>query len=186
MIIHQSHVDFYRRQVETAFQRGGHRLGSEGDIAEDLWAIKESTDTFVEQDDYARAIAAFEVIIKGIVDHFDEYDHEADDLYRIADACIGELDGYLETIQDNAAQRQLIFGILFAIFRHDVDAGGVNFGEDAVPVLVEATTIEERQTVASWVQGIIKRLQIERGSQYELQEYQKCLSALEAGRVEDH
>jgi hypothetical protein len=185
LIIHQSHVDFYRRQVETAFRRGGHRLGSEGEIAEDLWAVKENTDTFVEQGDYARAIAAFEAIIKGIIDHFDEYDHEADDLYNIADACIGDLDDYLATIQDNTVQRQLILGVLFAIFRHDVDAGGVDFGKDAVPVLVESTTIEERQTIANWVRGIIK-IQIERGSRYELQEYQKCLSALESGRVEDH
>ena len=72
-MMQQSYTQLYRSQVETAFRRGGHRWESEAEIADELLVIKESTDSFVEQGDYARVIAVWEAIVSGIVDHFDEY-----------------------------------------------------------------------------------------------------------------
>ncbi|HEX3641246.1 MAG TPA: hypothetical protein VHV10_08145, partial [Ktedonobacteraceae bacterium] len=146
-MMQQSYVQMYRGQVETAFRRGGHRWESEAEIADELLAIKESTDSFVEQDDYTRVIAAWEAIVDGIVDHFDEYEHEFGSFYSVVDDCIEELKAYLADLQGDSTLREHILRILFAIISHDVNAGGVDVGEEAQNVLVKQTTVEERQSI---------------------------------------
>jgi len=111
----------------------------------------------VKQGDYARVIAAWEAIVSGIVDHFDEYKHELGSFYSVVDDCIEELKGYLADLQGDSVLREHILHILFAIFSHDVNAGSVEFGEEAQNILVKQATAEELQSIANRVRNIIKR-----------------------------
>jgi len=184
-MMQQSNTQLYRSQVETAFRRGGHHWSSEAEIADELSAIKESTDNFVEQGDYTRVIAAWEAIVSGIVDHFDEYEHELGTLYSVVDDCIEELKGYLADLQGDSVLREQILRILFAIFSHDVNAGSVEFGEEAQNVLVKQATAEERQSIINRVYDIIKRKQLQRDSCYEIQRFKDFLLVLETGLGDD-
>ncbi len=183
-MMQQSYTQLYRSQVEAAFRCGGGE--AEAEVANELWAIKGSADSFVEQGDYTRVIAAWEAIVDGIVDHFDEYEHEAGHLYSVVDDCIEELKGYLADLQGDSVLREHILRILFAIFSHDVNAGDVDFGEEAQNILVKQATAEERQSIANRARNIIKRKQLQRDSRYEIQLFQDFLLALETGTLEDH
>jgi len=143
---------FYHHQVESAFRRGGNSLGSEAD---ELEAIRESAGGFAQRHDYASAIAAYEAIVAGIIKHYFEYDHESQEFQEIVNKCVEELEKWLVDGQGNSTLREQIFSLLFTIFHFSIRAGHVTFGRWAPSILLEQTSVEERQTLARWVREAI-------------------------------
>lgn len=147
----------YRNQVETAFRRAGNEWGAASEVADELLVIKETADNFAQRHDYASAVAVYDAIVAGIIDHAYEYrdQDESGELEEVITVCIDELKQCLDEVQGNSALREQILRALFAIYRFDVEAGGIGFGEDAPDILSQDTTASERFTIAGWVRGAI-------------------------------
>ena len=147
----------YRKQVEMAYRNAGDEWGAASEIADELLAIMETADSFVERHDYASATAIYNAIVTGVIDHHYEYQHqdEEGEIDEVITECTGGLKQCLDEVQENSTLREQILRILFAIYRFNVEAGGISFGEDAPDILLEDTTDEERRTIAGWVREAI-------------------------------
>jgi uncharacterized Zn finger protein len=147
----------YRNQVEMAYRNAGDEWGAASEIADELLAIMETADSFAERHDYASATALYNAIVTGVIDHHYEYQHqdEEGEIDEVITECTGGLKQCLDEVQEDSALREQILRILFAIYRFNVEAGGIGFGEDAPDILLEDTTDEERRTIAGWVREAI-------------------------------
>jgi uncharacterized Zn finger protein len=147
----------YRNQVERAFRNAGNEWGSASEIADELFAIKETGDNLVQQHDYANAIAVYDAIVTGVINHYNEYRHEDEsgELDEVVTVCVDELKECLNVVQSGSTLREQILQMLFTIYRFNIIAGGIGFGEEAPDILLEDTTAEERQAIAGWVREVI-------------------------------
>ena len=147
----------YRNQVETAYRRAGGEWGAASEVANELLDIKETAGNFAERHDYASAIAVYDAIVTGVIDHYYEYNKqdESGELDGVVTECIYGLKQCLDAVQDNSPLREQILQTLFAIYRFDIEAGSMGFGEDAPGILLEDTTAGERHTIAGWVREAI-------------------------------
>jgi len=124
----------YRRQAEAAFRRGGHDWDAEAGVADELLAIKEIGDGFAQQHDYASAAVVYEAVSAEVLDHYEMFPDEGGDLGGVVNECVEGLGNCLAGERDNSATREAILRALFAIYRFDIDYGGVSLG-DALDVL---------------------------------------------------
>jgi hypothetical protein len=143
----------YRNRVEGVFRAAGDDWEVISYITDGLLQIVEIGHTLVEQQDYADASAVYEAVVSGVMERYEEYtegdeDGELDDVVA---ECITGLQDCLAGVQDNRAVREPILRMLFTIYRFDIDAGGIGFGEDAPDVLIQNATADERQTIVGWV-----------------------------------
>jgi uncharacterized Zn finger protein len=147
----------YRNQVEMVYRNAGNEWGAATEIADELLAIMETADSFVERHDYASATAIYNSIVTSVIVHHYEYQHqdEEGEIDAVITECTGGLKQCLDEVQGNSALREQILRILFTIYRFNVEAGGIGFGEDAPDILLEDTTDEERRTIAGWVREAI-------------------------------
>jgi len=147
----------YRSQVETAFRRAGDDWEDIGYLMEDLQTVEDTAESFIKQRNYASAIAVYDAIVKGLIDHYNEYRNQdaAEDLDEVIIECIDGLKQCLGATQGNNSVREQILRTLFATHQFDIEEGGIAFGEDASDILVQETTPGERQTIAGWVRGAI-------------------------------
>ncbi len=147
----------YRKQVDMAYRNAGDEWGAASEIADELLAITEIADSFAERHDYASATAIYNAIVTGVINHHYEYrqQDEEGEIDEVITECTGGLKQCLDEVQEDSALREQILQILFAIYRFNVEAGGIGFGEDAPDILLEDTTDEERQTIKGWVREVI-------------------------------
>jgi SWIM zinc finger len=177
--------DSYRRQVEAAFRRGGNEWGAEGDIADELTAIQETADDFLQKQEYANALVVYGAIVNGIIEHHYEYRDEEGDFFAVINACVEGLRECLEAVQSDSALRQKILRVLFDIYLLDADRGGIGLGEDAPTALLEDTTAEERLVIADWLREVIKANSTGEYKKYQNQSYGSFLLELEADTIDD-
>jgi uncharacterized Zn finger protein len=147
----------YRRQAASAFRSGGYEWGAAGQIADELDAIRETGDGFLEQDDFAGAAAVYQGICSAVVENYETVHDEEGDLHGVVDSCVQGLAKCLNGLKDNAVQREAILRTLWEVSLLDIEQGGISLGEDALELLVEQTTLEERRTIASWVREAMPR-----------------------------
>jgi uncharacterized Zn finger protein len=147
----------YSNQVETAYRNAGYEWGAASEIADELLALIEIADSFAERHDYASATAIYNAIVTGVIDHHYEYrqQDEEGEIDEVIAECTDGLRQCLDGVQEDSASREQILRILFAIYQFNVEAGGINFGEDAPDILLGNTTDEERQTIKDWVRKVI-------------------------------
>lgn len=148
---------FYRDQVETAFRRAGNDWEDIGYLLDDLQTVEDAAASFVERRDYANAIAVYGAILKGLIDHYNEYRQQdaSEDLDEVVIECIDGLRQCLGAIQENTPLRVQILRTLFTINQFDIEEGGIAFGEDAPEIMIQETTAEERQIIADWTRAAI-------------------------------
>ncbi len=175
----------YRRQVERAFAIAVESdWGAEEEVATELDRLLESADSFAQQANYARTLAIYTAIMHGIMNHYDEYDHEGGGLHDIVDACIEGSKTLLADVQGDAALRTQILQLLFTINRFDIIQGGISFGEEAKEVLLEETTEQERAVIVEWIR---KEIEAQRNTMstipYSSQRYEDIL--IEEGEEEE-
>lgn len=148
-------LEIYRRQVNTAIRRAGSGWGAAGRLADELAVTIEAADGLVAQQDYANAIAVYEVVVDGVLDQSLMYDDEDGYLHGVIQDCTEGLEQCFLPVQDDAKLHEKILHILFTIYRFDIEAGGISVGDDAYDLLLANVTDEERKTVASWVRETV-------------------------------
>lgn len=178
--------EIYRRQVNKAFQHGGHEWGDTYEVGNELYSVKETADELAQQGDYASAVTVYESIINGIIENYDSYEDEEGELGSVINDCVEELDTCLANVQDDKALREHIMQVLFTAYRFDVEAGGIGIGEEAPDILLKHATSDERRMIAAWVRKeIAKPDNSGWGSRFRDQWYGGFLLELEAGNLDD-
>ncbi|HWE62477.1 MAG TPA: SWIM zinc finger family protein [Chloroflexota bacterium] len=140
----------YRRQVAAVFRGVEYEWGEEIGIASELDAIKAIGDGFLEQGQYANALAVYEAILTRVLDQFESFSDEGGELGGVVTDCVDGLGACLAAETDTVT-REAILRQLFAVFQADTGFGGFGLS-DAVPeLLMSHASADERQLVADWV-----------------------------------
>ncbi len=145
--------EIYRRQVSSAFRRGGDDWMAPRGIAADIGVTVSAGDGFLALADYANAGIVYGAVAQEILQHHDMMLDEDGLLAEVVDRCVEGLGSCLAGGGDDAAARESSLQTLFDIYCFDVDYGGVGLGEDAPDLILEHATGEEKRTVAGWVRA---------------------------------
>ena len=147
----------YRRQVSSAFRRGGNDWMASSRIAADIGITVSAGDGFLALDDYASAGTVYQAVAQGILEHYEMIHDEDGDLSEVVDRCVEGLGYCLAGGGDDAVDRERPLQTLFEIYRFDVDYGGVGLGEAAPDLILEHATGEEKRAVAGWVRAAMAK-----------------------------
>src|SRR5216684_3031044 len=90
--------------------------------------------------------------MQGVIEWSGQYSDEDGELRSVVSDCVKEL----EKISDDTALRRKALQVLFAMYRYDVEMGGIGFGDESLEVMLEKTTQEERHEIAGWVREQLK------------------------------
>ena len=176
--------EVYRRQAHAALQHGGYEWGAEGGIADELLAITEIGDGFAAQGDSANAAAVYEAVSSEVLQQYEMFHDENGELGDVIRACVEGLGQCLAAESGDGTAREAVLRALFAIYRFDVDFGGVGLSDEVPDLLLEKTTPDERRMVAAWVREALPR-EIDRGNRFHSQTYGDLLLDLEAETLDD-
>jgi uncharacterized Zn finger protein len=139
-----------RRQVSNAFYGAGYEWGAVVSIAQDLQELVDLADDYAQREDWRNAATVYHTVAQGVLDHYGMVQDEEGDLHPIVNQCVEGLGQCLEVSED-PAQREGLLRALFDVYRWDVDFGGIDMGYQALDIILEQATPEERQRVAEWV-----------------------------------
>ena len=143
----------YRRQVSSAFRRGGDDWMASGRVATDIGITVGAGDGFLALADYAGASIVYQAVAQGILEHYEMMPDEDGLLSEVVDRCVEGLGICLAGGGDDAAARKNSLQTLFDIYRFDVGYGGVGLGEAAPDLILEHATGEEKRAAAGWVRA---------------------------------
>ena len=147
----------YRRQVSSAFRRGGNDWMAASRIAADLGVTVDAGEGFLGLDDHASAGVVYRAVTLGILEHYEPAYDEAGDLGDVVDRCAEGLGRCLAGGGGDAAGREQTLQTLFEIYRFDVDCGGIGLGEAAPDLMLEHAGDQEKRIVAGWVRAAMAR-----------------------------
>ena len=147
----------YRRQVSSAFRRGGNDWMAASRIAADLGVAVGAGDGFLGLDDHASAGVVYRAVTQGILEHYDPAYDEAGYLGDVVDRCVEGLGRCLSGGDPDASVREQTLQTLFEIYRFDVDCGGIGVGEAAPCLILEHAGDQEKRIVAGWVRAAMAR-----------------------------
>lgn len=158
-------AEAFRRQAEAAFHpTRSSRRGRYYDDYDDgpypddavakLDALVEMGGDFERQGAFAAAAAVYEAVSSVALDHYEEYNSEDEFDLPIA-TCVEGLGRCLEGTPQGDPAREQILRALLAVYRFDVDFGGVGLSDEVPDLLVEKTTPDERAAIAGWVRDIL-------------------------------
>jgi uncharacterized Zn finger protein len=173
----------YRHQAAAAFRLGGEGWGATARIARELLAITAIGDGFLEQQDQASGSAVYEAVLAEVLEQFELFRDEEGSLHQVIHACVDGLGSCLSREQD-PPRREAILRALFAVYRSDVEAGGIGFGDDAAELLLEHTNPAERGMIADWVRDALPQGS-DRSDGWERQAFGGFLLELEADSLDD-
>src|SRR6266446_4925059 len=169
----------YQHQVLAAIAAGDYRRKPKRDeVQQRLTAIKTIADEFAAQENYAAALAIYEVLVSEVIAHFNDYRDEYVAFSVILMGCIDGLDSCFAGEEDNPEMRLRVIRVLFAIYRFYTDSW-MDLDEDIPGLLVGNTTPEERQVIASWLRDALSQTKAEGSAGYSRQRYEAFLAALE-------
>ena len=143
----------YRRQVLSAFRRGGDDWMASQRVATDIGITVSTGDGFLALADYAGANIVYHAVVQEILVHYDMMPDEDGYLSEVIDRCVEGLGSCLADGSDDAAARENSLQTLFDIYRFDVEYGGIGLGEAGPDFILEHATGEERRAVAGWVRA---------------------------------
>lgn len=154
----------YRRQAAAAFRIPGYQRGVEAEIADRLRPMLETGDGFAQQHDHISAAAVYQAVVEVVLERYGSVHDEEDDLAGVADDCASGLGRCLRGVKNDTAVRGSILRALFAIYRYDIDSGGIGLGDGVPGLMLELATPDERRMVAGWVRESIPKERDEHGS----------------------
>jgi uncharacterized Zn finger protein len=149
----------YRRQVDEAFQYAGREWDAVYGISSNLYKITATATRFARQQDYANAVAIYEVVAKETLSHYLSYHDEDGALGRVVQDCVESLGAFLENEREDQVLREHILEAIFAVYRFDVGHGGFGMTRDIPPEFIQYTTPDEKHLVAQWVRSALTELQ---------------------------
>src|SRR6266566_8925056 len=149
--------EVYCQQVLAAMAAGeSQRKRKRGEVERRLTPIKTIADEFAAQEQYAAALAMYEILVTEVIEHFNDYRDEYVAFCVILIGCIDGLDSCFAGGEDNPEMRLRVLRMLFAIFRFYTDSG-MDLDEDIAGLLVGNTSPEERPVIAGWAQDALKQ-----------------------------
>ena len=95
----------YRRQVSSAFRRGGNDWMVSSRIATDIGITVSAGDGFLALDDYASASIVYQAVAQGILEHYEMIHDEDGDLCEVVDRCVEGLGCCLARGGEDATDR---------------------------------------------------------------------------------
>ena len=149
--------EIYRRQVSSAFRRGGDDWMASQRVARDIGVTLDAGDDFLARGDHAGAGIVYDAVAQGILEHYEMMPDEDGELAEVVDRCVEGLGNCLAGEGGDAAVRESCLQTLFDIFRFDVDFGGVDLGEAALDLMLEHATDEEKGAIAGRVRAAMPR-----------------------------
>jgi hypothetical protein len=178
--------EIYQQQILAAMSTGDYqRKRKRGEVQRRLAAIKSIADEFAANENYAEALTIYEVLVKEIIAHFNDYQDEYVAFSIILMGCIDGLDSCFAGKEDNPQMRLRVMRALFVIYRFYTDSG-MDLDEDIPGLLVGNTSTEERQVIAGWVRDSVAEAKgVKWSSNSRLQRYSTFLFALEKDK-KDH
>ena len=175
----------YRRQVSTAFRRGGSDWMASFRIATDVDATMRIGDGFRAVGDYVNAGVVYQAVAEGVLEHYEMMlDDEGGHLGEVVERCVEGLGRCLADGGGDITVRGNALRTLFSIYRFDLDQGGVGLGEAAPDLIVEHATGEEKRAVAGWVRAAMPRGDV-RSGKLERRMYGHFLLGLEMDDLDD-
>jgi len=110
----------------------------------------------IEQENYENAATIYQAMAKTVLKYSDALMQDEDGrLGGVLWDCIEGLGECLQTLADLDV-REGIFRTLFEIYAWDiVKAGGIGISDEAPGIMIEQTTLEERQRIVEWIQTIL-------------------------------
>ena len=174
----------YRRQVSSAFRRGGDDWMASRSVATDIGVTLTAGDGFLALADHASASTVYQAVAQGILEHYGMFDDEDGLLCDVMGRCVEGLGTCFSSVGDDAAARENSLHALFDIFRFDVDYGGVGLGEAAPDIILEHATCEEKRAVAGWVRAAMPQGNSWTDN-YHRQVYGRFLLDLEMAHLDD-
>jgi len=176
----------YRRQVDEVFEHAGRAWDAVYGISSDLYNITSTAAHFAQRQDYANAVAIYEVVALETLSYYLSYHDEDGALGRVVQDCVESLGAYLKSEREDETLREQILEAIFAVYRFDVDNGGFGLTKDTPPEFLQDTTPEEMHLVAQWVRTALTELQENKQeSDWRLKRYGGLLLALEADKLSD-
>src|SRR5947209_3429748 len=169
----------YQQQVLAAIAAGDYRRKPKRDeVQQRLTAIKTIADEFAAQENYAAALAIYEVLVTEVIEHFNDYRDEYVAFSVILMGCIDGLDSCFAGEEDNPEMRLRVIRVLFAIYRFYTDSW-MDLDEDIPGLLKGNTTLQERQVIAGWLRDALPQTKAEGSAGDSRQRYKAFLAALE-------
>lgn len=147
-----------RRQAAEAFRRAGYAWGAESNIPEGLTSLLEVSDGYAKVGDPHGAALVAATVLEALAERVTQYGDEEGDLRDVAAGCVERLRASLGLLPHEGARetRDAILRALFEAVRADLEGGGIGFVEEAADVLLEATSPEERATIAAWARDAME------------------------------
>lgn len=149
--------EVYRRQVSSAFRRGGDDWMASQRVVRDIGVTLDTGDRFLALTDYADAGIVYQAVAQGVLEHYEMMPDEDGQLAEVVDRCVEGLGKCLAGGGGDAAVRAGCLQALFDIYRFDVNFGGVGLGEAAPDLILEHATDEEKDAIAGWVRAAMPR-----------------------------
>ena len=150
--------EIIRKQVEHAFENPHDDWGwaDPYDIVRDLKPLFDLAIQNVEQENYENAAIIYQVIANTVLQYSDAImQDEHGRLGGILWDCIAGLGECLQSLTGSEL-REGSLQTLFDIYAWDtVTAGGIGISDEAPGIMIEQTTLEERQRIIEWIQSIM-------------------------------
>jgi len=156
----------------------------ESGIADELTAIAEIGNGFLEQQDYASAAVVYGEVSGEILDGYEEFNDEGGELASVVGDCVQGLGRCLVGEREDPTTREQILEALFAIYRFDVEAGGVGLSDEVPDLVQEHATAAERRIVTGWIREALSQ-HASSDDGWRRQEYGRWLLDLEADTLDD-
>lgn len=144
--------EIIRHQVIQAFASSGDDWSWRDlfEASRDLDELLNLAGQYREQSDNINAAIIYRVVADEILRHEDILmGDESDRLVGLIDDCVEGLNLCLKYIQDLSARRDILQAV-YNVFLWDVRLGGIGIGDGVPNVLIEQTTPQEKDMLASW------------------------------------
>ena len=122
-----------------------------------LSAIQSTADTFASKEDYAAALAIYEILTTAAITYFFEVETGYLIFPPVLLHCIDGLDTCFAGVEEDRPMRQRVLKALFSIYRFSLTSY-MNLGEDIPDLLIGNPTPEERLVIAGWVRDELAQL----------------------------
>lgn len=153
-------VDFYRRQIDKAISAVLEHKDNQmyqNTLEDMVLALQSAAHGIADFGDYPTALTLYEMLAAAETEHYFSLDTEYPIFLPNLFECIEGLDNCFTEAGTNQEMRQRALKALFAIYRFSTHSY-LDVGEDIPDLLVESTTLEERQMIAGWVRDTQARV----------------------------
>lgn len=147
-------AEVYRDRAIAAFRRSGEERRPPHIVAIDLDVIKGLGDEALEAGDHSAASVVYQGVLAGILARYATAHDDDGEIAQVVDECVEGLGCCLD-LEEDPARRESSLGAMFAVYRFDIDQGGVGLGDEVPGLILNDAGTEEKARVAGWVRDAL-------------------------------